>query len=53
VSGSEANIGWDFKNKGASGDIHENKGAGKTRAKCREKRLGAHRSKAVDVRAQP
>jgi hypothetical protein len=24
--GSGSSIGWDFKNEGASGDIHENKG---------------------------
>jgi len=29
VNGPEANIGWDFKNEGASGDIHENKETGK------------------------
>jgi hypothetical protein len=29
VSGSEANIVWDFKNEGTSGDIHENKGTDK------------------------
>ena len=27
MSGSEAHMKWDFKNEGASGDVHEKKGS--------------------------